>query len=60
MFISLQMKGNLCNLQQLREINTTASSLAPVVSPSASTAPVPASHLSLPPSSLPPHSHQPR
>lgn len=60
MFISLQMKGNLSNLQQLREINATASCLAPAVSPRASTAPVPASHLSLPPPSLPPHSHQPR
>lgn len=42
------MKGNLCNLRQLREINVTASSLAPAVSRSASIAPVPASHLSLP------------
>lgn len=54
MFISLHMKGNLCNPLQLREINATASSLAPAVSPGASAAPVPASHLSLPPSVLTP------
>lgn len=54
MFISLQMKGNLCNLQQLREINATASSLAPAVSPGASTAP------SLPPTCPRPRRPYPR